>query len=132
MANNPKKKSKTQKRKAKERKVPVTTLENGEEIVAGAGETQLAKAEAKPVEKAKKADKPAKAEAKDKKPGFFARIGDFFKGTISELKKVNWLTGEELIRKSGFVGAFVTVFTLVVWAIDSGLGAIAALILQLK
>lgn len=130
MANNPKKKSKTQKRKAKERKAPVTTLENGEEIVAG--EIQLAKAEAKPVEKAKKADKPAKAEAKDKKPGFFARIGDFFKGTISELKKVNWLTGEELIRKSGFVGAFVTVFTLVVWAIDSGLGAIAALILQLK
>lgn len=130
MANNPKKKSKTQKRKAKERKVSVTTPENGEEIVAG--ETQIAKAEAKPVEKSKKAAKPAKADAKDKKPGFFSRIGDFFKGTISELKKVNWLTGEELLKNSGFVGAFVTVFTLVVWAIDSGLGALAALILQLK
>lgn len=57
---------------------------------------------------------------------------DFVKGVFSELKKVNWLTKEELAKSSGFVAGFVAIFTFLIWIIDSGLGALAALLIGLK
>lgn len=73
--------------------------------------------------------KNTKKTEKKKKPNIFVRMKDFIKGVFSELKKVNWLTKEELTKSSGFVAGFVAVFTLIIWIFDSGLGALAALLI---
>ena len=69
---------------------------------------------------------------KKKKPNIFVRAVDFVKGVVTELKKVNWLSREDLMKSSGFVAGFVAVFTLLVWVVDSGLGALAALFIGMK
>ena len=59
-------------------------------------------------EKAKET-KPAKAEKakaksdKDKKPGFFKRVGRFFRELKAELKKVAWPTRADTLKKTGIV-----------------------------
>lgn len=98
--------------------------------VADSEKASVAK-DAKKKETSKKdTKKPQKK--KDKKPGFFTRIRDFVKGVFTELKKVNWLTKDELMKKSGFVAGFVAIFTVIVWIIDSGFGALAALLIGIK
>ncbi len=92
------------------------------------------KADIKAAEKAQKeADKAIadKKKAKDKKehPGWFARMGNGIKGTWAELKKVQWLSNEELMKTTGAVAAIVAVFTGATWVVDSALGALTALIL---
>ena len=52
--------------------------------------------------------KPAKSDKKkdvkaDKKPGFFARIGKWFKELKSELKKVQWPTKKQTINNTVIV-----------------------------
>lgn len=71
----------------------------------------------------------AKKEKKEKRPGFFRRIGNFFSEVGVELKKVNWLSRDELMRSSGVVFGIVIVFTVLTWLVDSGFGALAALFL---
>lgn len=94
------------------------------------------KAQAKAEEKAQKQlekeiEEKRKAKEKEKHPGFFTRMGNYCKGTWTELKKVQWLDGEELMKASGAVAGIVTAFTLVTWAADSVLGTIADFILNL-
>ena len=70
-------------------------------------------------EKAKET-KPAKAEKakaksdKDKKPGFFKRVGRFFRELKAELKKVAWPTR----KKTGIVIVCVIVVGIIVWIFD--------------
>ena len=71
----------------------------------------------------------AKKEKKQKKPGFFRRIGIFFGEVGVELRKVNWLTRDELARSSAVVFGIVAVFPLLTWLVDSGFGALAAFFL---
>lgn len=129
MANKVKKKSKTQKAKAKERKALVRTQdvsENADGAIVSE-ETSVPeekKTETKPVKKEKKKSSGQK--------NIFSRFIDYVKGTYQELKKVNWLSREDLLKSTGFVFGFVAVFTLIVWVIDSGLGALAAVFLNMK
>lgn len=67
---------------------------------------------------------------KDKKPGFFKRITSFFKNVWFELKKVTWPTNKELMQHTSVVLGIVVILTLVVFAIDSGLGGLLSLIFQ--
>ena len=99
--------------------------------IADSEKASVAK-DTKKKEASKKDKKVQKKKDKNKKPGFFTRVKDFFKGVATELKKVNWLTKEELGRKTGFVAGFVAIFTLIVWIVDSGLGALAALLIGMK
>lgn len=75
--------------------------------------------ESKPAKPEKpKADK-AKAKAdKDKKPGFFKRLGRFFRELKSELKKVAWPTGRDTMKKTGIVIVCVIVVSVIVWIFD--------------
>ncbi len=75
--------------------------------------------ESKPAKTEKpKADK-AKAKAdKDKKPGFFKRLGRFFRELKSELKKVAWPTGRDTMKKTGIVIVCVIVVSVIVWIFD--------------
>ena len=67
-------------------------------------------------EKAKET-KPAKAE-KDKKPGFFKRVGRFFRELKAELKKVAWPTRADTLKKTGIVIVCVIVVGIIVWIFD--------------
>lgn len=75
--------------------------------------------------------KPKKTVDKDKKPNIFQRAIGFLKGVSSELKKVTWLNRQELVQHTGIVAGVVTIFTLLTWAVDTGLGALAALFLNI-
>lgn len=78
-----------------------------------------AEAEEKPAkeEKAKKAEKPAK-KAKSGKPGFFKRIGNFFKEYKSEMKKVVWYPRQEVVRDTGIVVASLTAAGILIGVLD--------------
>ena len=74
-------------------------------------------------EKAKET-KPAKAEKakaksdKDKQPGFFKRVGRFFRELKAELKKVAWPTRADTLKKTGIVIVCVIVVGIIVWIFD--------------
>lgn len=74
-----------------------------------------------------KETKPAKAEktkadktkaAKEKKPGFFKRLGRFFRELKAELKKVAWPSGRDTMKKTGIVIVCVIVVGVIVWIFD--------------
>jgi preprotein translocase subunit SecE len=62
-----------------------------------------------------------KAKKKDKKPGFFKRIGLKLKDVFSELKKVNWPTFSKVVKQTGIVLAVVLIFLVIITAFDFGL-----------
>lgn len=68
-----------------------------------------------------------KTSDKSKKPNIFKRFVAFIKGVYSELRKVTWLNKKELAQHTGVVAGVVAIFTFLVWIVDSGLGALAAL-----
>jgi len=74
---------------------------------------------------------PKKSSEKNKEPNIFQKMVGFFKGVQHELRKVTWLTKDELLKKSGVVAGIVGIFTLLVWVVDSGLGALAALFMNI-
>ncbi len=74
-----------------------------------------------------KQTKPAKAEktkadnpkaAKEKKPGFFKRLGRFFRELKAELKKVAWPSGSDTMKKTGIVVVCVIIVGVIVWIFD--------------
>ena len=65
-----------------------------------------------------KADKAKKEKKSDKKPGFFARIGKWFKEMRVELKKVQWPTRSQTINNTLIVIACVIVVGVFIWIFD--------------
>lgn len=63
-----------------------------------------------------KADKPKAA--KEKKPGFFKRLGRFFRELKAELKKVAWPSGSDTMKKTGIVIVCVIIVGVIVWIFD--------------
>ena len=55
---------------------------------------------------------------KDKKPGFFKRVGRFFRELKAELKKVAWPTRADTLKKTGIVIVCVIVVGIIVWIFD--------------
>ena len=104
-----------------------------EENQLDSSETANAVKETKP-EKANKAKKDPKAKAKAdkaKKPGFFQRLGRFFRELKSELKKVAWPSRSDTIHKTGIVVACVIVVGIIVWIFDGIAGALIDALLSL-
>ena len=54
----------------------------------------------------------------DTKPGFFKRIGKWFREMKSELKKVIWPTPKALAKNSLISVVFMLVSALVLWGAD--------------
>lgn len=65
-----------------------------------------------------------------KKVGLMKSITGFFKSVWIELKKVIWPTKAELRQHTSVVLGIVLIMTVLVWAIDSGLGGILSLIIR--
>ena len=81
-------------------------------------------------EKSPKADKAAKATKTNDKPGFFARLGKWFKGLKSEFKKITWSSRKSTFKSFGLVMAIVVASALVIGLVDLGLGAILNLLYE--
>ncbi len=76
---------------------------------------------------AKKKEKTAKKPAPKKnknQPG----IVKYFRGVVSEVKKVSWPSRKELINTTIVVVSFILIFSVIVGLIDLGLGALLELI----
>ena len=69
-------------------------------------------------EKAVQAAKKDKKSDKNAKPGFFARVGKWFRDMKSELKKVQWPTRKQTINNTGIVIACVAVVGVFIWLFD--------------
>ena len=93
---------------------------------------QLIKAENKIVdgavqreEKNKKIDNKTKAKKKEKKQ---SKIAKTTKETVSELKKVTWPTFGEVVKKTGIVIAFVVIFGLFIYGVNTLLAWLTGLL----
>lgn len=77
-----------------------------------AEEKKVNSAQAAPEKKEEKKTK------KSAKPGFFKRIGNFFKEYRSELKKVVWYPKHRVLRDTGIVVAALAVCGIVIGLLD--------------
>ncbi|MBI4855788.1 MAG: preprotein translocase subunit SecE [Acetobacterium woodii] len=95
--------------------------------------TNLVKEEKKTPQSTAKNEKKTqkKSSEKSKEPNIFQRMVGFLKGVHHELRKVTWLTKEELLQRTGIVAGIVGIFTFLVWVVDTGLGALAALFINI-
>ena len=76
-----------------------------------------------------KADKPKAA--KERKPGFFNRLGRFFRDLKAELKKVAWPSGSDTMKKTGIVIVCVFIVGVIVWIFDGIASSVIDAILSL-
>ena len=61
---------------------------------------------------------PKKDKKSEKKPGFFTRIGKWFKEMKSELKKVVWPTPQQVLKNTLVVAACVVCIGIFIWLFD--------------
>lgn len=59
---------------------------------------------------------------KAKNPGFFGKIGRYFKDTRAELKRVSWPTRSQVINSTIVVLVFAAVIGVCVWSLDAAFG----------
>lgn len=119
-----------------------TAEENTEEVVIEEAETEKAetveeKKDAKDVksdktaekskveEKKKQKDKNKKGKKKENKKGLVKKT----KETASELKKVTWPTFGDVVKKTGIVIAFVVIFGLLIFGVDTLLAFLSGLLI---
>ena len=78
-----------------------------------------------------KAAKAKKEKKSDKKPGFFARIGKWFKEMKVELKKVQWPSRKQTVNNTLIVIACVIVVGIFIWIFDYLAGSVIDIIISL-
>lgn len=76
----------------------------------------------------KKQDKKSNKNAKKKSPKEKGKLKRKAKETISEIKKVTWPSFGEVCKRTGVVLVVVIIFAVVVFGIDTGLGALTKLL----
>ena len=59
---------------------------------------------------------------KDKKPGFFSKLGSKIKDVFSELKKVVWPSKSQVAKNTVIVIAAVIIIGIVIWVLDMAFG----------
>lgn len=76
-------------------------------------------------EKIEAAEKVKAKKPKSNKENIFVRMGKaiarFFKDLRGETKKIVWPDGKTVLKSTGVVLVVIVVFTLIIWAIDTGL-----------
>ena len=100
------------------------------EVVVSDVDTQVKVEETKKADK--KQDKKAKADknGKKKNPKEKGKLKRKAKETVSEIKKVTWPSFGEVCKKTGVVLVVVLVFALIIFGIDTGLGALMGLLVK--
>ncbi len=77
----------------------------------------------------KQVKKTAKASKSDK-PNIFKRMWKGLKGVISELKKVTWPKGKDVVKSTAVVLVVVVVFFVVLFGIDYVLSGLSHLVVD--
>lgn len=114
MANKDRQKRSARKARAEER----ARIEAAQAASAPAGVSQdSSKKKAEASKAVAKADK-------NKKPGFFRRIANYFGDVKAELHRVTWPSKDELKSYSVAVIAMLVVFGVVIWLVDTGIVAL--------
>ena len=54
----------------------------------------------------------------DSKPGFFKRVGKWFREMKSELKKVIWPSKDQLVKNSLISVGMILISSVVIWGFD--------------
>ena len=80
-------------------------------------------------EKADQASKKDKKSDKNAKPGFFARVGKWFRDMKSELKKVQWPTKKQTINNTVIVIVCVVVVGVAIALFDFVAGEVIGLLI---
>jgi preprotein translocase subunit SecE len=65
---------------------------------------------------------------KDSKGNALNAIQKYFRGVVSELKKVSWPTRKELTNSTAVVVVTIVIFAVIIGIIDFGLGSLLELI----
>ena len=68
---------------------------------------------------------------KDKKPGFFARLGKYFKDAKGEFKKIVWPSKKQVWNSVGVVSVMVLIVALATFGVDFVFTSLRDLILNL-
>ncbi|MBP0969573.1 MAG: preprotein translocase subunit SecE [Oscillospiraceae bacterium] len=71
----------------------------------------------------KKADK--------KKPGFFAKIGKYFRDVKGEFKKIVWPSRKQVLNNVAVVLTMVVIFAVATWGLDLLFAFLRDLLLKL-
>lgn len=66
-------------------------------------------------------------EIKDKKPGFFARVGKSIRDMRGEMRKVVWPTKKQTLHNTVVVLIFMLVMAVFIGLLDTGLSALIRL-----
>ncbi len=115
MANKDRQKRSVRKARAEER----ARVAAAQAASAPAGGSQADQKKAEPSKAVAKADK-------NKKPGFFKRIGNWFGDVKTEMRRVTWPTRAELSQYSLAVIVMLVIFGVLIWLVDTGI--VAALV----
>lgn len=107
-------------KKSKKKKVttPESNTSASTQAAAQPKKADSKKAAKKDVTSTKKLAK----EKKNKKPGFFARVKNYFASVRSEMKRVVWPTKQELINYTVAVCASLIVVGVVIAVLDAVIG----------
>jgi len=70
------------------------------------------------------------AASAEKKPSFFSKLGNFFKGVWRELKKVHWLDKKQIVKYTGIVIVTVLVCAAVLSLLDTLLSFLLGLVIN--
>lgn len=88
-------------------------------------------AENEKLEQTAKAASDKAEKAKKSKPGFFARIGRWFRELKVELKKVVWPTGKQTLNNTLIVIACVVFVGVFIWIFDAVAGGLIQALIHL-
>lgn len=67
---------------------------------------------------------------KEKKPGFFAKMGRSFRDMRGELKKVVWPSKKQIVNNTAIVIGFVAIAGVFLGGLDAILSLLVRLVLQ--
>lgn len=101
-------------------------LNNGEQLMANA---PLRDVELSSTEKGGKPVDAKKKKKKSDKPGFFKRIGRFFKDMFRELRAVEWPGAKKVFTELGIVLMVVVIFLVIITAFDFGAAELLRLLI---
>ncbi len=112
----------------KQKKNPEQQVNAVEEETVKQVESGVVKAEDKNKKQDVKQDKNAKKDKKKKEKKNKKGLIKKTKETASELKKVTWPSFGEVVKKTGIVIAFVVIFELLIFGLDTLLGFLVSLL----
>lgn len=73
----------------------------------------------------------AEAKTGQKKPGFFSKIGRFFREVKQEMKKISWPSKSKTLNNTLVVVVFMLIMAGLIFLVDFGLGHLVRLITDL-